>query len=469
MSFKKKMLAVTAVGALTVATAVPALALENEFHGLLRAKGNISNIANASSGFATIIDNPKTRTYIEERARLLYSAKANDDLKLVTHFEIDYSKFGDDSYGISRGKGAAIGADEINLETKNVYLDFNIPVAVPINVKVGVQPWIDAYGGLFVNADIAGVVATGKYNNFTNSLAFFRLDDKQSGSLTGKQARDLLVVDSKFAVSKDLKVGASYYLLNDDTGFTGVTGSTILDPSRTSSRSIIHTLGLNGETKTGPVTVNAGAMYQFGNLENRFALNGSTVTNLGSGHLSAFLGKAGAKIKAGPGTASVTALYVSGENGGRNNSNAFQSVHNLTSTSASENTFYEANMHLLMRSKYAANGDTVVVFSSNNKNQGLIGGFAGYDATFGKLYGSANAGFVAVAKDRTHDSKYLGTEINAEVGYKLYDNLTATLLGSYVALGDYFKNVGTTTSAGVAPGKKPNDPFLTTVMLNYVF
>ena len=39
-------------------------------------------------------NNLKTNNYFEQRARLFYTAKASDDLKLVTGFEID-SVWGD--------------------------------------------------------------------------------------------------------------------------------------------------------------------------------------------------------------------------------------------------------------------------------------------------------------------------------------------------------------------------------------
>src|SRR6185369_3271508 len=87
-----------------------------------------------------------TATYFAQRARLQYTAKANDNLKLVTHFEID-SIWGDDSYHAARNKGGALGADQINIETKSVYLDFNCPLT-GVNYKVGIQPFNDSYKGV---------------------------------------------------------------------------------------------------------------------------------------------------------------------------------------------------------------------------------------------------------------------------------------------------------------------------------
>ena len=80
---------------------------------------------------------------------------------------------------------------------------------------------------------------------------------------------------------------------------------------------------------------------------------------------------------------------------------------------------------------------------------------------------SFNAGFAAVAKENAKtldqsNGKYLGTEVNASVDYKLFDNMTASVRGAYVILGDYFDGVA-------AGGKNPDDPYMGSVILNYAF
>ena len=69
--------------------------------------------------------NTYSANFIEQRARLQYIAKANADLKLVTQFELDYTYWGNSSYTTGRNQGGAIGADTVNIETKNIYLDAN--------------------------------------------------------------------------------------------------------------------------------------------------------------------------------------------------------------------------------------------------------------------------------------------------------------------------------------------------------
>jgi len=427
---KKNVLAVTAACALTAATAVPALALENEFHGMFRVFGIANNFGDGKGGQITPADNAPTRSYVEQRARLMYIAKANDDLKLVTHFEID-SRWGDSSYSTARNAGGALGADQTNIETKNVYLDFNIP-STAINAKVGIQPWTDSYGGIVVNADMAGALVSAKYAGFTNSLGWFRFNE-DSGSLPGKATRDFLTLDSKYNLTKDAKIGASYYLLTDDRA--------------ASDNTYTHMIGLNGEFKLDPVTLGLFGMYQFGDTP-----------GVANSDLSAYAAGATAKGKLGIGTLKVAALYTSGDRttGANTDSQAFQSI----SSAASENSFYAADMQILLRNKWNINSDRSIVNTFNNNNEGFIGGFVGYDANFTpKAFGSFNAGFAAAA-NTSHDSNYLGTELNAELGYKLFDNMTASIQGAYFILGDYYDQGAT---------KNADDPYQARVMLNYAF
>uniref|UniRef100_A0A831XMK5 Outer membrane channel n=1 Tax=Geobacter metallireducens TaxID=28232 RepID=A0A831XMK5_GEOME len=451
MGITKKTLMITASAALTVATAVPALALENEFHGMFRLFGAVSNF-NATDnveGFYVPQGNPKdapTATYIAQRARLMYIAKANDDLKLVTHFEID-SRWGDAAYTTKRNLGGAIGADTVNIETKSVYLDFNCPIT-GANVKVGMQPNDDAFKGVLFGADMAGLLASRSFGSLDAAAGFFRFNDS---GLPGKQARDMVAATAKYAVTKDIKVGGAYYFIDDDRS-----AANDYVNQEQGNTNTIHNVGVNAEANLGPVTVDGFFLYQFGSLRAP-----------ASRHVSAFAGNVGARGKIGPGTARTEFLYVSGDKGGSNTTNAFQSVDD-------EHGFYNGNMQLLFRDAYAMTIDNAVVYTSNNQDQGVIAGFLGYDLPVtSKLSTSFNAGFAAVAKEngnkpvnpvtgQANKSNYIGTELNASVDYKLFDNMTASVRGAYVILGDYFDGVA-------AGGQDPRDPYMGSVILNYAF
>jgi hypothetical protein len=474
MSFKKTMLAVAAVSALTAATAVPAMALENEFHGMYKMKYFVSNIDNGGGGFykPTRSEN-SSNNYFEQRARLIYSAKANDNLKLVTAFEID-SVFGDRAQGsASRNSGAALDTDAVNLETKWVHLDFNIP-NTPVNVKVGTQAIKDSIKGILFDMDAGGIYTASKFGNAKVNVGYFRgYEGTGTNAIpAGKRGvnnLDIGIVEGKYNITKDLSVGAAYY------GFYDYRQST-----RTMQD---HTLAVSADAKVGPVALSGFLAGQMGSIDDK---TGPIATQ----DLTGFAANVAAKIKAGPGSVKAAALYTSGDNhnGTGKDNHAWQSVqqdiNGVTPLTASGqlNTYNESGMMLLNRNAAAGGttSDQAIAVTTNNQNQGLTGFFVGYDATLTpKLSASANAGIALTSEKNAsrpnvnnvagskNSSRFLGTEINVEAGYKVYDNLTASVQAAYVFLGDYYK--GTATDSTTASSKDPANPYTTRLVLSYVF
>ena len=462
MNFKKTAAIATAVGALA-AISVPAMALENEFHGMYRLRAMMTNFENANAGTVLKKDAPTT-TLFEQRARIQYIAKANDDLKLVTHFEID-SSWGDSAYDNGRGKGGAMGADTVNLETKSVYLDFNCPITGS-NVKVGIQPQTDAYKGIFFTDDVAGVFASKKFAGLTATAGFTRLQDYNrttataaapavGGAIvplavanpTGKNTLDLYLLDAKFAVSKDLTVGGSYYLVRDNP--VGVKYKDTLD---------VHMVGVNAAAKLGIVSADAFLAYQAG----------SELATAGR-DLTAFAAQAAVKANLDKaGTVRANVLYASGGKSTDSKAKGWQSLNSGVAGGAlttSSNSYYESKMLLLMRTVVAMDSDKALVQTINNGNRGVTLLTVGYDATItDKLGASVNVGYgMSSQKQATDKSASLGAEINAQVDYKMFSNLTASLTGAYVVLGDGKKYATSVSTV------KLDDPYLASVMLNYVF
>jgi hypothetical protein len=484
----KKSLVVLSAAAMVAAAAVPALAFENEFHGMYRSFGYLSN---AYSGGGTFNEksssSSQTSNYVEQRARLQYIAKANDDLKLVTHFELD-SLFGgknDAKYRQTTDSGV-LDADGITIETKNVYLDFN--VIAPVNVKLGIQPYTDNYQGVFGNFDGAGVVTTGKFGIFTPSLGWFRVNQDNvaaGGTLTttstggniaypiGKKTTDFTTLDVKAAINKDLTVGGSYYLLTKDST-TGLIDQNNAAPAGSGlpAAQLVHTLGLNAAAKVGPAALNAFAAYQFGEFNNVRDLSAYSVGGV-------------AKVKAGPGNVNLSALYLSGDKDGSapTATGKYKGWQQIAS-SGTTSYFGASNMWLLIRNNATINTSTAIGSNDLTKGgRGLFGMFAGYDGAAGKVFYAANAGYAQVAETRGGEKGYIGTELNATVGYKLYDSLSVGLTGAYAIQGAAAKNAEKDGSgraagginatgfyaAGGAVGTHATDPYVALVKVDYAF
>jgi hypothetical protein len=558
MSFKKVAAIAVAAGALA-AISVPAMAFENEFHGFYKMKYFLSNYENGGGGnpllpavsFATGVtsgigvptgnaapfaapaavvnvfpgsENLKTNNYFEQRARLFYTAKASDDLKLVTGFEID-SVWGDYAQGgftrnaagnntgtvnagtAFRNSGGAMESDAVNLETKWVYLDFKIP-STPVQAKVGIQAMKDSLKGIFLDADLAGIVTSSKVGAATINVGYARAYDQSyfsTSKVRGQEDLHFGILEGKMAVSKDLNLGAVYYISADQRN--GGNGQALTTPlagnlaSPTYSSMAINVFGLTADAKVGPVDLSGFVATQFGIIKGV----GSNPNALGNAYQQAFAYNLAAKMAAGPGTFRSALLFTSGQGEGVSNNRingwyGTQYSSNVTNqgyTNTAANTYNESNMMLLNRSAsmQGTTTDNSIVYQSGNgtnpfNSQGLYLLTVGYDAKITpKLYVNGNLGAAWTAKSnylkpvdrgaafnpvtgtftsQKNGSNYMGTELNVETGYKMYDNLTASLQAAYVMLGGYYHNSSVAGSAATG-FNAPQNPYTVRTCLTYAF
>lgn len=522
MKLDKKLVILAAAGAFGAVSASSAMAFENEFHGSYLLKYFISNYESynnayildrsSRSYYTTDTATPpnytyqyndfskkKTSNYFDTRARLYYNAKANDNLKLVTAFEID-SIFGDSSQTDGRNGGAALEADETNLETKWVYLDFKVP-GIPMQVQGGIQPVKDKLKGIFFDADVAGINTTTTFGPATIGLGYYRAYDAYMLTTTtpsykssnadiytkGTKRMEIVAFSADYDVNKNLRIGSVYYFLNDNRLREY--------PMK------LHTFGLNFDAKINKLSLSGFAALQQGSgvtsqTITYNAQNKPTYTPGNETHLNGYAFNLAAKHPLGPGNLRAAFLYTSGDDGSGTDS-AWQGVNqspnaataasaslDTTATNKMVNSYNESGMMLLNRNLVpgGTTTDMHLVASSGNLDQGVIMATMGYDATITpKWYANANVGVAWVSKNNpntrlmANHCNFLGTEINLETGYKLYDNLTALVQGAYVFLGGYYtgtsvnKGTGTTYTGYTLNGKDPKDPYTARVALSYTF
>jgi len=403
-------------GAVVLVTASSALAVEHQFGGSFKVQLDASNMNGSESGQYYYIPSKTDKkapsaNFVDSRARIGYTAKVNNDIQFVSMFELDYEFWGNSSYTTGRNSGGALGADSVNIETKNLYLDANIDPKN--NVKLGMQGVADPFKGIFVDADMAGGLLTHTCDNVTGHLGLFRWDDTSNTTTDalGQKTRDFLLLDAVYSLSKTTRVGGAYYYVKDRSDLTTKNDS-------------IHLLGINAETAAGPLSLSGFVVGQFGEV------------TAAQKDLTAFAANIGGSLPLGKGTLRSEFLYASGDSGSNpTKSKAFQSV-------PFESGYYANEMVLLGRDKNALTIDNAIVYDANNKDHGVIFLSAGYDLPLSqKLSCSTNVGFAWNAKKKaTETSKYLGTEVNAEAGYKVNDAVTLSARAGYVFLGDYYDN-----------------------------
>jgi hypothetical protein len=486
MSLKKTVAIAAAVGALA-AISVPAMAMENEFHGTYTFNGLFSNFQDGGSGDfnpafrgqastlatsdpITGVVTPgkpalqpyghtrQTNNYFEQRGRLQYTAKVSDDLKLVTQFELD-TRFG----GITDGKytnssdAGVLDADGINFETKHIYLDFNL--GSNFNTKLGVQPYKDTLKGIFVDADLPAIMTTTKLGAYTLGVGYSRYSESlQTGTAVGRLgdlAKDLFILDNTFAITKDTKVGLSYYLL--------------ADYQTVNQASLINTLGASAETKVGPLSLSGFAAMQAGHQRGQRPTPSSTAPRT-SKYFHGFAANVAAKLAVGPGTAKAAALFVSGNNNSASdgaNDRGWQTVGGV-------NSYNEGGMMILVRATQNSPTSTDRYIRKIVTNVALA--TFGYDANLtDKVFANGNIGLAwapasasATLNPNNNGGDYMGTEFNLEAGYKVNSNLTLRAQAAYAVLGAYYTK-GTVNSFGSTVGVDPENPYTMRILASLKF
>jgi hypothetical protein len=456
MKVRKTVVVAAAIGALTALGASSAMAMEHIFSGSFKMQFDASNFNGSTTPNSDGVYDPfgkpekaPSADFVDSRARIGYTAKLNNDLKFVSIFELDYSFWGNNSYSEGRNNGGALGADSVQIETKNLYVDYNINERN--NVKFGMQGFDDAFKGVFVSSDMAGILLSHTYSNAVASAGVFRWDDTDDGDTLGQDTRDFFVLDGKYNITKETKVGAAYYYLHDNSSIPNSYGDS-LDAK-------IHTLGLNGETVLGPVTLDGFVLTQFGDYTDNV-------------DISAYAANLGARMKAGKGTLRGEFLYSSGDKDPQDDK--YKAMYTAYGNGGYESGYYNDEMVLLTRDKNALTIDNAIVYDTGNQGHGVILLAAGYDLPLSdKLSCSGNLGVawnaekqeLAPGVKEKHD--FLGTEINAELNYKINDNFMVGARAAYVFLGNYFDDAS--TKDGIPNSGDPDNPYDVKLIARYSF
>ncbi len=403
--FQKQMLTIAAAGALTAVTALPAMALENEFHGIYNFNAIFANYN------GTIEPKPvqtnKADQSLEQRVRLQYIAKASNDLKLVTHFEINNKWGAKDTLDNTNGDatdvaGSDLDTDGLNILTKHAYLDFN--AAKDVNVTIGLQAYKDALAGIVIDADVPGVYVKTAIAGVQTKLGMARYADNKlledgTGSFVGDQNTDFYSLDTNYALNKDTKVGVSYYLLNNTV---------------TTDHNTAHTVALTGATKVAGIDLAGFVAMQ----------NGKAGAN--QAHYEGLAYNLRASMKAAGGTIKAGYLYASGDDAG---------VDNGAWKNTGVTTYNDSGMMLIVRNT-AHNVTPTSSFIGDKNITNLRVLHVGYATSLSdKLSAQVNVGARWANEAATDTVKgFTAAEVNGEIAYKLYPNMTVLAQAGYASL-----------------------------------
>lgn len=232
---------------LALAVATPALA-EFKFNGFYRAIGYMEEKKAAA-------DEGTNSNFIDQRFRAKLTYSLNDNVSVVYFAEID-TPWGETGKAAANQGGVsssfAGGADGVNVETKNVYLDLK---SGDTAAQIGIIGVADSFQSIVANDDMAAVQVTHKMGD-TSFKAVYSKWDEDDGSSTQRSDWDdfdFYVLEANQKFSDSFKAGAGVYWMDNNTDDLEGTN--------------VYFYGLNADAKFGDLGVNGFVVMQDGENE----------------------------------------------------------------------------------------------------------------------------------------------------------------------------------------------------------
>lgn len=266
-----------------LAVAAPAMA-EFKFTGLFQVQGYHQTAQDKGSNDA------RSYNVIDQRFRPKLDYKINDYIGLTYFAEVD-TVWGEASG--ATGQGGRVGSDGVNVETKNIYVDFKLPQTAS-KLRLGIQGFKDSFDGVVVFDDMAAANLSGKLGPMDYVAMYSKWHEGEPrAGLTGLEAQndrrrnyddaDFYAVDLSHKYGDFAKAGLAVYYYDNNSGIAmpgfpqaGIGENTSGNFSMSEGPNVdaeIWWMGLYGDYRVGNFALNGWALYQTGEVLQTAATN----------------------------------------------------------------------------------------------------------------------------------------------------------------------------------------------------
>lgn len=125
---------------------------------------------------------------IDQRLRLYFTITASENLKAVVKWEMGDIRWGSPYTGSGRSSGGGVGADGVNVELKNAYVDFAIP-CTPTRAILGIQT-ITLLDGWIFDDDVSAAVFVTKLDPFKITVGYAAGQNLSNNRITDYTAHE---------------------------------------------------------------------------------------------------------------------------------------------------------------------------------------------------------------------------------------------------------------------------------------
>jgi hypothetical protein len=400
-----------------LALVVPSYAAELKINGLNHIRAISSDNYNGDD------DTDDNFNYVTQRFRLYFTAIASENLRLVYRNEIDF-EWGDDAKTEGRNKGGGVSGDTVNLETKNVFVQFLVPDS-PVQATLGLQP-VTLHEGWFFSNDVSAARFDLNFDPLT-ILAYWAgiagLDNDDPAS--SNDVWQIVVSTAYKAENMDARLSFGYERGPKEGAGKAFESNIDYDASQTDDNNFYLLMGeLNMSFDRVSIGIIAG--MNFGEAD------GSGVPSQGNRDYQGYMVQANVDFPLDLATLSLQFIYASGDKEGKFDKD-FRGMAGESVSWGPEiltNAYFYKEGALLNQ----IGGNAFTSGDETPNNLWSIGVGADYKPTdtttlFFDVY------YIAMVKKRTvagsREDK-IGVEVDGRLAQKIYDNLTLNVVGAYL-------------------------------------
>jgi hypothetical protein len=410
------------------ALVMPTYAAEMKVNGIWNAK------AYARDNYDGDDDTDDSVQYVTQRMRMYFNFIASENLKLVYKNEIDM-EWGDKSFVVARNDGGGLGGDSVNLETKNVYLEFMVP-DTPVKATLGLQG-VTLHKGWFISDDVSAARFDMNFDpvsitTYWAGAAGLNADPDSSDDLW-----HIVASGAYKAENMDARLTFGYERGTND-------GTSADDPESDDLFLVMGELNMSFDMFSFYVI----AAKNFGEVKS----DGPTTEDY---DYKGYMFDVGASFALDMATIRARAFMASGDKEG-DFEDDFQVMSGATMSWAeiiSDGYTYDRNANL---SQIGGQNKPSNMYAIN-----VGADFKPTDTTTIKF----DVYYVGMMEDRTvagEDEDEIGVEIDARLTQKIYDTLSMTVIGAYMLAEDGYGVAGDSPNSG-------DDAFQVGVGLDFKF
>jgi hypothetical protein len=194
--------------------------------GNYRLRGTLHNMQDGYFGAPPIGDADDLQRFVDTRLRLFFDVRPHPLISVNYKMEIGDITFGAndppilDANGfrlenVGQGTGGEPGADGVNVETKNAYLDVQIPWIPGLSFRGGIIGWGDQFDWTILATDFTGLQVTYQRQALWAQFTYLKFAE---GSLrTNDDDSDWYAVDTRLGLSARTALAASVYVWDDNS------------------------------------------------------------------------------------------------------------------------------------------------------------------------------------------------------------------------------------------------------------